>query len=78
MPEQQYDLINQFLRGAINRRTFIRKAVGLGLAAPVVVSIAAMRLRVCPPINENRPPANATLLDTATAATALLAFGSQP
>lgn len=42
MPEQQYDLINQFLRGAINRRTFIRKAVGLGLAAPVVASTLAM------------------------------------
>ena len=42
MPDQQYDLINQFLRGAINRRTFIRKAVGLGLAAPVVASTLAM------------------------------------
>ena len=42
MPEQQYDLINQFLRGAINRRTFIRRAVGLGLAAPVVASTLAM------------------------------------
>ncbi len=45
MPEQQYDLINQFLRGAINRRTFIRKAVGLGLAAPVVASTLAMMPR---------------------------------
>lgn len=42
MPQQQYDLINQFLQGAIDRRSFIRKAVGLGLAAPVVASTLAM------------------------------------
>ena len=46
MPEQQYDLINQFLRGAINRRTFIRKAVGLDKGGDVVVELSGREIRI--------------------------------
>jgi len=42
MPHEHHDLVNQFLTGAINRRTFIRRAVAAGLAAPAVASLLAM------------------------------------
>lgn len=41
MPQTHHDLIDQFLRGAINRRTFIRRAVAAGMAAPAVAGLLA-------------------------------------
>ncbi|CAN5587231.1 ABC transporter substrate-binding protein [soil metagenome] len=41
MPQAHHDLIDQFLRGAINRRTFIRRAVAAGLGASAVAGLLA-------------------------------------
>jgi ABC-type transport system substrate-binding protein len=41
MPQAHHDLIDQFLRGAINRRTFIRRAVAAGLSATAVAGLLA-------------------------------------
>jgi hypothetical protein len=32
-------LINEFLNGSINRRSFIKRAVATGMSAPVVASL---------------------------------------
>jgi oligopeptide transport system substrate-binding protein len=41
MSHEHRDLINQFMRGEINRRSFIRRAVAVGLAAPTVATLLA-------------------------------------
>ncbi len=42
MSHEQQVLINQFLKGEVNRRTFIRRAVATGLAASAVAGLLAV------------------------------------
>ena len=42
MSHEQQVLINQFLKGEVNRRTFIRRAVATGLAASAVAGLLAI------------------------------------